>query len=382
MSTTVVTTTSLSVTLAADAFKHAVAFVTKAAAKSLRVQFQVLELTITGGSAYLRATNGDRFRAIKFAEVTTTEDITVGLPLQVTLGIANRLKGGDVELSFEGERVVLKAGRRRYVLNVVELLLPAEREIPKGSAAVTLPGRALGDLLRRTAKTVSDDSSKPTSGIELASNGTHLRAAATDSYRLAYAVVATDKADTTSMLLPGEFAADVMSAAVEAGDEPVTLTVLPGGSGRGTIRIAYGDRTELLPQIEGQFPDFAKMLTVEATTTISVDDTSAVVEEIMAAEPMAKRTTLGAVVRLEIAAGEVALTGDDEAGAAAIELPVDVEGDEMVVNFNASFLADALTLAGHRPVKMLLSSATKPALIDGGTVDGVSFKYLLMPTRL
>jgi DNA polymerase III sliding clamp (beta) subunit (PCNA family) len=370
-------TTLTSVTLEASVLKDGVAFVSKVSAKAMSPQYSVVLLDIKDKTATLRGTDGVRVRTVTLGQIDTG-DCKVGLPIGPLSGIVTRLKDGVVSLAFEDDKVTITSGNRRYDLRIADVVLPADVTVPADAASLTLPGGLLSDLLRRTSKSVGQDVAKPTAGVSLACNGTHLRAASTDSYRLSYAVVPVTTGAELTALIPGSMAAETASAAANAAS--VSLTVVNDGGGQ--VLVSYGDRTETLPQLAGSFPEFSAMLEVSATTTLSIDDPSMVVEEIKAIEPVAKRSALGAIVTVIVADKAVTLSGDDEAGDAAITLPLGVEGRAVKAAFNSAFLADALASAGHRQVTLKLQGDTKPALVDGGTVDGVTFKALVMPTRM
>ena len=386
MSSALATETSSGVKLSFDAaaLKKAVAYVAKAGTKAKVAHFAVIELRIDNGTVTLRATDGQRFRQITVATdadggKTDADDMTIGLPVVVFDKLMSRAKQGSVELSIGADRVGIVNGRRRYEIGTVELLLPDNRQLDDASVSVTLPGARFADLIRRTAKSTSDDVTKAISGVQFASNGTHLRAASTDTYRLAYAVAPLIDGQELTLNVPGEYLGDLQAAATARGDEPVKITA----SGEdGPIRIDYGTAVEIIPQVSGSFPDFAALLKIEATTTIGVNDPSALIEEIQGVAIADTAGSKGPIIDVEVADGELSLAANGEAGGAFTDgLDAEIVGEDIAIRFNSTYFADGFALAGHRKVTVKLCSPQKPVVFDGGVVDEVGFTYLLMPTR-
>lgn len=378
-------TTATTLTVDVDAFKRAVTFVAKAGAKAKQAFLTVVELTVADQQLRLRSSDGARTRQVHLpaggAEPTGGDPLQFGLPVALLQKVVAHAKPGELTLEIADGEVVFVNGRRRTTLRQAQLHLPADADLTQAPTTITVTGRLLAEVVGRTAKSVGSDPQKAISGAQLACNGTHLRSASTDSYRLAYAVVPVSAGGEAVAVIPGTFLPDIQSAAAALGDDTVTLTVT-GGDGGAMVHLDYGDRSETLPTVAGEFPDFSQMLAVEATTTVSVDDPAALLEEIAGVAITGSAGAKGSVVQLTLADQQAALSASDESGEVRSEqLPVTVDGDELELLFNADFLADGFSLAGHRQVTVKLTGATRPVLLDGGTVDDVGFKYVLMPSR-
>ena len=76
-------------------------------------------------------------------------------------------------------------------------------------------------------------------------------------------------------------------------------------------------------------------------------------------------------------------TGDD--ASANEELPCTLDGEEITVAFNPSYLSEGLSVVDQPQVRFSFTSAPKPALLTGvAEKDGVvsDYRYLVMPVRL
>ncbi|MFD4528428.1 DNA polymerase III subunit beta, partial [Streptomyces sp. NPDC058470] len=81
--------------------------------------------------------------------------------------------------------------------------------------------------------------------------------------------------------------------------------------------------------------------------------------------------------------GTLVLEGGTSDDAQAVDnVAVDLEGDELTIAFNPSFLIEGLNALSAEFVQFQFTSATKPAVLRGAGSDDLALRYLLMPIRL
>ena len=76
-------------------------------------------------------------------------------------------------------------------------------------------------------------------------------------------------------------------------------------------------------------------------------------------------------------------TGDD--ASANESVPCTLEGEDITVAFNPSYLSEGLAVVDQPQVRFAFTSAPKPALLTGvNQEDGVvsDYRYLVMPVRI
>ena len=115
-------------------------------------------------------------------------------------------------------------------------------------------------------------------------------------------------------------------------------------------------------------------------TTATVE-TSALVDAVKRVALVAERNT---PVRLTFSGGEVELragAGDEAQASEAVECAVD--GDAIEIAFNPQYLLDGLSVLDDTASTLSFTTATRPAVLTGGSADGTAaYRYLLMPVRL
>lgn len=373
-STTV--TEKVTITVPTEAFTEAVSYTAKAVAKAMRPEHRCVALSIADGKLTVRGTDVHRHRAISIDADGAADLAEVALPAKTIEQIVAKAKSDAISLTFS-DKVVVKAGRRTYELPCLDAsMLPSAPAVSDSAVAVTLDGNVFADVVKRVSRVTSDDITQPISAVQIACNGKALRAAGTDTYRLAYAVGEVASGGDAEALVPAGELAEMAAAAGRVGGE-ITLTF-----DAQKVAMRAGDHFETVAQRQGKYPDFVKILDIEGTTKVTIADTGAFREEVDAASITAPHGSLGAVLSFSFDEEEALVSsGVSEAGESGAELPCDVEGDAVNVRFTAKFLTEGLALAGGRQVVLHIVDPLKPTLINGGVVDGIAFKYLLMPTR-
>lgn len=134
--------------------------------------------------------------------------------------------------------------------------------------------------------------------------------------------------------------------------------------------------------VDGEYPKI-RSLFPESSPIQAVVDTAALVEASRRVALVAERNT---ALRMVFTDGQVTLdagTGDD--ASANESVPCTLEGEDITVAFNPSYLSEGLAVVDQPQVRFAFTSAPKPALLTGvNQEDGVvsDYRYLVMPVRI
>ncbi|MFF7139419.1 DNA polymerase III subunit beta [Streptomyces sp. NPDC008196] len=288
---------------------------------------------------------------------------------------------GDVHLELTGARMLLRAGAARFTLPT----LPLE-EYPAlpdpGATAGTLAGPALAEAVAQVACAVSKDEALPVlTGIGLRhdSKAGTLTLYATDRYRFAVRTLAWKDADLTdcTAVIPAKALTDATKATAE--DTTVDLALPTGSSGLFVVRSE--NHTTTIRALEGELPKYESLFPTEFAATATV--------EIAALKAAAQRVALVASkkespIKLTFSTdGTLVLEGGTSDDAQAVDnVDVNLEGDELSIAFNPTYLIDGLNALSAESVQFQFVSPTKPAVLRGAGTDDQALRYLLMPIRL
>ena len=140
----------------------------------------------------------------------------------------------------------------------------------------------------------------------------------------------------------------------------------------------FGQTTFVTRRIEGNFPNYKQIIPKDSATSIEMPT-----DELIAA---VKRVSLIALhnspikTSVNVADQTLSLSAmTQDVGDASEDLMVKVEGNDVGIAFNHSFLMDGLSAAGVDTVRLEIKDHEKPGLIKSVSEDG--FLYVLMPVR-
>ena len=143
-----------------------------------------------------------------------------------------------------------------------------------------------------------------------------------------------------------------------------------------------GRRTTSL-LIDGEYPKI-RSLFPDHTPITAVVKTSELVEAVRRVSLVAERNT---PVRLAFSESRVALdAGTGEDAQASEILDAQLNGDDITVAFNPTYLSEGLHAFDSDYVRFSFTAPPKPAVLSAQSKpdgeDSVDYKYLLMPVRL
>jgi DNA polymerase III subunit beta len=239
---------------------------------------------------------------------------------------------------------------------------------------VSLPAGVMISAVKRVSKSVSRDETRATlTGVLVVVEGPSLKMVSTDSYRLAISevILEGETRDGLSVVIPGKALDEVTRLASES--QVITI-----GLAENQIVFEFGQTTFVTRRIEGNFPNYKQIIPKDSATTIEVPS-----DELIAS---VKRVSLMALhnspIRLAVNVEDQTLSlsaTTQDVGDASEDLPVKVEGVDVGIAFNHSFLMDGLSSAGTETVTLKIKDHEKPGLIESGSEEG--FLYVLMPVR-
>jgi DNA polymerase III sliding clamp (beta) subunit (PCNA family) len=278
----------------------------------------------------------------------------VGMPLAgIREVLADRHDPAAVDALLDRHLRRLEQGLvdARRELSSVRSLLVQEDLVP--STTVTVRGADLAAALRAVRFAVGSDPEFPVlSGVLLDVTAGALTLVATDRYRLATAgapVVALD-GPPMAAVLPADLIDRIPSA------ETVSITVAGDA-----VRVAAGDEMRDGETINGQFPDYRRLLPVDGRP-VPVD--GAALRAAVAAAPSRRMRRDGAEYEVTFV----------ESGPDGVRV-----SDGHGVAVNREFLLEALDAGGDGQLLLTLDGPITPLAISAESPRSVS---LLMPVRL
>ncbi|PID70493.1 DNA polymerase III subunit beta [bacterium DOLZORAL124_38_8] len=231
------------------------------------------------------------------------------------------------------------------------------------------------DGIHKVAFAAQENSSRPIlSGVFLATNKKELRMAATDTYRLSEKVIELEQeVEPASCVIPvrAVLEADRLSGK----EESVSLTIAEN-----QIMITVGVTSLMSRLIDGQFPDYKRIIPAKAQTTAKIDR-NALEMAVRRVSIFAKQNNQHMKLQL-LSDGQLEIfTDSTEIGEEKTTIPVSITGATNQIALNSDYVLDVLSaLSSEAEIQLELDSKMTPAVIK--TTKESGFVHLIMPLKM
>lgn len=312
------------------------------------------------------------------------EEGTVLVSGRLLADICRALPNRPVEISTDGVRATVVCGSSRFTLHTLPVEeYPALPQMP--GATGTVPGEVFASAAAQVAIAAGRDDTLPVlTGVRIEIEGDTVTLASTDRYRFAvreFLWKPEDPEASAVALVPAKTLLDTAKA-LTSGDS-VILALSGSGAGEGLIGFEGAGRRTTTRLLEGDLPKYRSLFPTEFNT-IAVIETAPFVEAVKRVALVAERNT---PVRLSFEQGVLILEAGSSDDAQAVErVDANLEGDDVSIAFNPTFLLDGLSAIDSPVAQLSFTTSTKPALLSGKpALDAEAdeaYKYLIMPVRL
>lgn len=293
-----------------------------------------------------------------------------------------KLPDQPVEVEGTADQVRLRCGRASFEVRAMPVedfpaLPPVDADAPRGS----IKAEAFTRLVSQVARAASQEEGRPAlTGVQLVAGGGRLKAVATDSYRLALRTIPWDQQVEGQALVPARALQETARAAAEVGG---AVTVVFEDT---QASFLLEDRRITTRLIDLDFPEYERLLPDSYDTLVVVDRHE--LTEAVGRVAVLITGQANLPVQLRIGDGTVEVSaGSQEIGSGSEPIPAEIEGPELDIAFNPTFLLSGLEGCGTEQVRIELRDGLKPAVIrpqttgaDESAID--DYMYLLMPMRV
>ncbi|MFF3243136.1 DNA polymerase III subunit beta [Streptomyces sp. NPDC002870] len=317
-------------------------------------------------------------------EAEVDEDGTVLVSGRLLADICRALPNRPVEISTDGVRATVVCGSSRFTLHTLPVEeYPALPQMP--TATGTVPGEIFASAAAQVAIAAGRDDTLPVlTGVRIEIEGDTVTLASTDRYRFAVRefLWKPENPDASAVaLVPAKTLLDTAKA-LTSGDT-VTLALSGSGAGEGLIGFEGAGRRTTTRLLEGDLPKYRTLFPTEFNS-VAVIETAPFVEAVKRVALVAERNT---PVRLSFEQGVLILEAGSSDDAQAVErVDANLEGDDISIAFNPTFLLDGLSAIDSPVAQLSFTTSTKPALLSGKPAMDAeadeAYKYLIMPVRL
>jgi DNA polymerase III subunit beta len=249
-----------------------------------------------------------------------------------------------------------------------------EKDNDKKLSFVSMDSNALLMMIQQTSFAASREETRHfLNGVHISLKEKQVKMAATDGKRLAVATASLNDAITE------EKQGIIPTKAVERLKEMLTSTVIVKLClDNSRIIFDMGDITLVSRLIEGEYPDYEKVIPVENGIRLSMD-TQRLLSIVKRVGTMANPKTPGLTIETT---GDVlkVKASTPEYGEGCEETQIKKEGNDISIGLNAQYLMDILKATDKDEVMFSMSDPLKPILMKPVGNDG--YVCVIMPMRL
>ena len=345
------------------------------------------------GRVSMMATDLEMWMEHTLPGVGITEDGAATAPARNFTELLAAMPDADVSVTVEDETNTLhlrclKANYKLLGLSADEFpLLPQVKE----ESRFVIDREILKEAIRQTIFATSTDETRAIlTGVLVVFQGDSLRLVATDTHRLAVRdCPVKEGSGSASAIVPSRAMNELLR--IIGNDEGDVVVTLSSNQIQFQIEHGKGDdkdsemssKTTLISRlIEGQFPNYERVIPAQATKTLTVERAplaSAVKRAAIVARDSASRV----VLRTTEDGDRLTITAESgSVGNAYEEVEVARTGDDSPVEiaFNAKYLADVLNVLDTEGLHIELTEPLRPGVIR--PTDDADYLCVLMPMQV
>ncbi|MFN3692124.1 MAG: DNA polymerase III subunit beta [Fervidobacterium sp.] len=283
---------------------------------------------------------------------------------------------GEDEITFEysNGKLVIRGGKTKYnIATVSEIERFPIIESDESGIKFSIDTSILEEMLDRVSFCASSESAmRALNGVYWEIANGFLRLVASDGYRLALA--------EQKLNVENDFDFIIALKSVKELEKLLSTTTEP------TINIVYdhsivsfnaGDVTTIVRTVEETFPDYKRVLpkVFKTRVILNLDDFSEALKRVMIISKRGNEK-----VQLKITDDVMELSSQSSDFGEAVEtIPINKDGEDLIVNFNPRFLSEAVKHIDEKELEFNFVDNLSPLQINPRNVEG--YMFIVLPVR-
>ncbi|MCJ7827736.1 DNA polymerase III subunit beta [Patescibacteria group bacterium] len=305
----------------------------------------------------------------------------ISVPAKLLMEYVNSLPAGQLAIEMKENILYLSAGKAEASLHGMNAAEFPKIPSVQGEPVLELPADTFIAAVNQVVFAAAGDDARPVlTGVYTFIKGGQLYFVSTDGYRLSSRVVSDalptglDKTLEGGLIVPAKAFLEAAKIAKEAG-ESIRFYFL---SEANQVVFVVGKAEIVSRLIEGQFPDFEKIIPDDFSLTVDVD-----MDEFRRAVKMASifARENANIVRLTVTDGQVEIAANkSQVGSNKTVVEAQTKGEGETIAFNSRYLIDFLGVVDSERFVLQMSGPLKPGMfkIQGNE----SFLHVIMPVRV
>jgi DNA polymerase III subunit beta len=302
----------------------------------------------------------------------------ITIPSRIIVDFISSLPQDKVNLELEKERLNVFCRNYKASFNGISATeYPAipTKETLKKTKRIKIKAKSLINAIDQVAFTASQDESRPIlTGVKL-DFADSISLAATDGYRLSLKKIKLkQKIDLKTLIIPAAALVELARIYLQEKDQEDIVLIKDAGQ----IIFAIKNIEIITRLLEGEYPDFEKIIPKESKTKI-ITDKEELNKAVKTASILAKDSAN--IIKFKINKNSLEIKADaPEVGENKTNLDIKKEGEDVEIAFNYRFLQEYLNTVNFKEVEINLSGSLKPGIFKNPNKK--SFLHIIMPVRI
>jgi DNA polymerase-3 subunit beta len=305
----------------------------------------------------------------------------LSVPAKILTEFVSSLPAGKIEMETkEGSLRLVSGSYEASFVGMAPSEFPAIPSLKK-KADLQFSGQLLTSAINEVAFAAAQDEGRPVlAGVLLQIQDSQLVLVATDGYRLSLKKIkeisGLDKVKELKkgLVLPARTLLEVARMTVEK-EANLGLSVTPEAS---QLIFATSESEIVSRLIEGNFPDFEKIIPGKGKTKVILDR-----EDLTRAVRMAAifARESANIIRFQVSGSSLQVSANTaQVGDNKSLLDAKIEGEKGEIAFNSRYLLDFLNIVGSEEITFEMSGTLNPGIFR--PVGEPSYLHIIMPVRV
>jgi len=334
-----------------------------------------LLLEVKGSDLWIKGTDLDVSITTR-CEIEARAEGAICLQAKKLFEIVRMLPEAEIEFKTgDKDQVTIVCERSRFKMSGLgKDNFPEMQEFD--GVFTSIPSDTIKTFISRTAFAITNEESRYTlNGAKFELWPDKARMVATDGHRLSFIEKPINLGEVKlDVLIPKKTLAELGKLSAETED---TVEV---GFNDNHLFFKFGKRLLSSRTLSGQFPNYEMVLPKENSNKISIPSQQ-LANAVRRVSLMADERSRA--IRFEISSGKITVSAPaSEAGEANETLPVEYEGPEIAVAFNAQYLLDFFGVIQDGDVLVELKDGNSQTQLRAKDESEYDFRYIVMPMRL
>lgn len=347
-------------------------------AVSTRGQLPILSnflLEAKKGKLYISATDLE-IGVSSSISVNVEKEGSITVPAKNFSDLLSNLGDQKITLTLEGETLKLTGEKVKAAFQTMSSDDFPNLYEEKGEELISIKKSQIEEYIERVVFSSAQESSRPAlSGVLLDKDKNDIVLIATDGYRLSLQknVFKTKEELTKPLVIPSRLIRELLSFREE--DDQLKIFISEKNN---QVLFSVGDTTLVGRLIEGEFPEYQKIIPTEHNTKIFFNKEE-LLNAIKICSVFARETAN--IIKLTIDKNKIIVSANSPSvGEDMVEVAATTEGEENEIAFNAKYVLDFLTALKKEDLVFEMTGPLNPGVFK--IKEDNSFLHLIMPIRV